>query len=94
MAGERKPALGERFRSETQTSNHKKTAVDAKNTKGRIGKALLCLCTLGGRSLQLGAKHPVPESTGDTESIFEISVVVLQVVLLEFLVVQRKAKYC
>jgi hypothetical protein len=55
-------------------------------------QALLSLGTLGRRSLQLSAEHPVPKSTGDTESILKIGIVVLKVVLFELLVVQREAR--
>jgi len=50
-------------------------------------QALLSLGTFGRGSLQLSAEDPVPKSAGDTESILEVTVVVLQVVLLELLIV-------
>lgn len=53
--------------------------------------ALLSLGALWRRSLQFGAKHPIPEPTSDTKAILEIGIVVLQVVLLQFLVVEWKA---
>lgn len=34
------------------------------------------------RKLKLGSKHLVPKAAGDTKAIFEISEVVLQVILL------------
>lgn len=48
----------------------------------------LGLCTLGRWCLQLSAKYPIPKPTGNAEPVLEISVVVLQVVLLELFVVQ------
>lgn len=57
-------------------------------------EALLSLCALWRWSLQLSPKHTVPESTGDAEAILEISVVMLQVILLEFFVVQRETDKC
>lgn len=68
-----------------------------KRERERAADALpndLCLLgfhNLGRRSLQLSAEDTVPESTGDAESIFEVGVVVLQVIFLEFLIVQREA---
>lgn len=53
--------------------------------------ALLSLCALGRRGLQLSAKYTVPESTSDAEPVLKISVVMLQVILLELLVVQGEA---
>lgn len=56
--------------------------------------SLLGFDNLGGWSLQFSAEDTVPESTGDAESIFEVGVVVLQVILLKFLIVQREADLC
>ena len=48
----------------------------------------LGLRPLGRRSHQLSAEDSIPEPTGDTESIFIIGKVVLEVVLLKALVVR------
>jgi hypothetical protein len=51
----------------------------------------LSLHPLGSWCLQLSTEHPIPESAGDTESVLEVGVVVLEVIFLELLVVQREA---
>lgn len=43
------------------------------------------------RSLEFSAKHSVPETAGDTESIVKVGEMVLEVVFLERLVVGREA---
>lgn len=52
--------------------------------------ALLGLGTFRGRCFQLSAENTIPESAGDAKAIFEISIVVLEVVLLQFLIVEGK----
>jgi hypothetical protein len=54
---------------------------------------LLSLATLSSRGFQFSTEDTVPESAGDTEAVLEISVMVLEMVLLQFLVVQRKTTY-
>lgn len=44
------------------------------------------------RSLKLSAKNHIPEAAGDTEAIVKVSEVVLKVILLELLIVERKAE--
>ena len=39
------------------------------------------------RRPQLGAKHPVPEATGDAESILIVGKMVLQMILFQFPVI-------
>lgn len=55
---------------------------------------LLGLRALWRWGLQLCAKHTVPEATCDTEAVLKISVVMLQVILLELLVVERETGIC
>lgn len=55
---------------------------------------LLRLDDLGRRrGLEFSSKHNVPETAGDPESIVEVGEVVLKMILLERLVVRRKAKW-
>lgn len=53
---------------------------------------LLSLPSLGSWCFQLSPENSVPESAGHAESVLKVSVMVLEVVLLELLVVQRKAE--
>lgn len=64
------------------------TKVLGRPSKGR----LLRLDDLGRRGcLEFSAKHSIPETAGDPESVVEVGKVVLKVILLERLVVRRKA---
>lgn len=60
---------------------------------GRPSKRrLLRLDDLGRRGcLEFSAKHSIPETAGDPESVVEVGKVVLKMILLERLVVGRKA---
>lgn len=62
--------------------------------RGICEGALLSLGALRRGSLQLSAEDAIPESTGNTETVLEVSVVVLKVVLLELLVVHGEARRC
>lgn len=55
---------------------------------------LLNLAAFGLRHLEFSAKDNIPETAGDTETIVEVSKVMLQMVLLELFVVGRKAIHC
>ena len=52
---------------------------------------LLGLQNLGRGKLNLGAENPVPEPACNTEPIVEVRKVMLKMILLELLVVWRKA---
>lgn len=54
---------------------------------------LLSLAALSSRGFQFSTEDTIPESAGDTEAVLEISVMVLEMVLLQLLVVQRKTIY-
>jgi hypothetical protein len=47
---------------------------------------------LGSREIKLGTKNPVPEAAGNTKAVLVVGEMMLQVILLEFSVVQRKAR--
>ena len=53
-------------------------------------KSLRALDHLGWRNLQLSAKHAIPESTRDAESVLVIREMMLEVVFLELLVIARQ----
>lgn len=53
---------------------------------------LLSLAALTSWGLKFGTEDTIPESAGDAKAVLKISVMVLEVVLLQFLVVHRKAR--
>ena len=57
--------------------------------RGIMYPHLLSLQDLGRRELNLSAENPVPETTGHSKTVIEISKVMLKVIFLELLVVRR-----
>ena len=63
-----------------------------RSSEAAIPRYLLGLFAFDGGHLKLSTEDAIPKATCDTKPIVEVSKVMLEVILLELLVVERKAK--